>query len=770
MSGSLHRAPGPIRHRALALATILAGWFVLAAPIFAGGSFWRGDQALLLYPMRLYLRERLLRGEVPLWMPHLGVGRPFFAWILPATLDPLNALLLLPTPFGQDLYNAIHWAIAGLGAFGWLRALGRSRAAATFGALTLAYGSVFVSAGDSVGPYLWGNAFAPFALWLLAAVRPHDPPTSRARQVLGLAVCLAQMVFSGDPMSVWFVALLGAAHVADAGGDRARGGAVLLGGAAAAALLAAVQLLPAADLARVHRLGGVDVAAAARFALAPVRLLELIAAGPWGAPDGPRWMPTLQAVGAEEPFITSAYLGAATLPLAALGVARGRRGFAAVAALALVLALGRHTPVYAAWCTLAPPARYFRYAEKHLLLLVLALAPLVSAGVDVALAAPRRCARGALALAAGVAAVGATLAAVWHAAPEAGFAVARTAAVILGGAVALALAARQGRAHDVGRAALVLLGAADLLDAGVKVIATAPGWIYTRPSRVVRHVTRDPGGGAPVRVLRPPDGPRTVRAMTPEVYWDALIPNAGTWHGVAHVASYETERVPAWGALTAALRRDPLRLWRLSGARFTVQPTEALRGVPPSWVVGTMRQHGLSLLRVVDPAPRVYLARRSVAADSYAQAVAAVASAPFDVARDVVVEGGASGLAEGRCALVRDAVETLTLRCDTATGGWAVVTDAFADGWTASVQGVPARLHRANAIHRAVWVPAGSREVVMRYAPSGLRAGAWISAVAWAACLVALLATRARRATRGLVGARATGDADGAPSASTRVE
>jgi hypothetical protein len=84
------------------------------------------------------------------------------------------------------------------------------------------------------------------------------------RQALVLAVCLAQMVFSGDPMSVWFFALLGAAHVADADGARMRGAVVLVGGAAAAALLTAVQLLPAVALARVHRLHGVDAESAVR--------------------------------------------------------------------------------------------------------------------------------------------------------------------------------------------------------------------------------------------------------------------------------------------------------------------------------------------------------------------------------------------------------------------------------------------------------------------------------------------------------------------------
>lgn len=744
MEGAPTPTRRPFLHRVGSSALLVVGWFILTAPIFAGRSFWRDDQALLLYPMRLYLRERLLRGELPLWMPHLGVGRPFFAWILPATLDPLNALLLLPSPFGQDLYNALHWLIAALGAAGWLRALGRSRAAATFGAVTLGYGSVFVSAGDSVGPYLWGNAFTPFALWVLAAGGAHDPPAARARQALVLGVCLAQMVFSGDPMSVWFFALLGAAHVADAGDARRRGAVVLVGGAAVAALLAAVQLLPAVGLAQVHRLHGVDAESAVRFALAPVRLLELIAAGPWGAPDGPRWIPTLMALGAEGPFITSAYLGAATLPLAALGTARGRRGFAVLAALALVLALGRHTPAYAAWCALAPPARFFRYAEKHLLLLVLALTPLVAAGVDAALAAPRRLVGWGFGIAGVVAAVGAMLAATWTTAPDAGFALLRSAAVLIGVTCVLALVSRQRVTAAVGGALIVLVGAADLVGAGVRVIYTAPSWIFTRPSRVVRHVTRDRVGHAPVRVLRPPDTQGTVRAISPEAYWDALIPNAGTWLGVAHVASYETAQVSEWGPLTAALRRDPLRLWRLTGARFTLQPTSALRGVPPAWVVGSLRQHGLSLLRVEDPAPRVYLARRSVAAGSHAEAIAALSSASFDVSRDVAVEGGTSGVAAGRCALVRDAVETLTLRCDSPAGGWAVVTDAFAEGWTATVQGAPARLHRANAIHRAVWVPAGNLEVVMRYAPRGLRAGAWISAVAWTVCLGLLLATRVR--------------------------
>ena len=450
------------------------------------------------------------------------------------------------------------------------------------------------------------------------------------------------------------------------------------------------------------------------------------------------------------PFITSAYLGAAAIPLAALGAARTRRlaPFAALSALALLLALGRHTPVFPAWFAVALPARVFRYPEKHLMLFALALTPLLAAGFDALVAASRRrviwalSLSGVMALAAGVAAVA------WRAAPDAPASLLRSAGVLALAGGAMHLAARRGAREPVLAWALVALGALDVLSASVHALTFAPAWIYQRPSRITRRVRREAQGTELVRVLRPAELRTFGRAQSAFEYWDSLVPDTGTWHGLAHVSAYETERDPQWAPLIHALRGDPLRLWRLTGARFVAQPSRALAGLPPAWIVGSLQRYDLALLRVPDPAPRVFLARRAVGARDGAEALARLSDPSIDVARDAVIEGGDGADGSGRCALIADAIERLTVRCESAGGGWLVLTDAYAAGWRATVDGGAARIHRANGILRAVRVPAGRSEVVMRYEPFGVRAGAWVSGAALALCVVGLAVTR-RRARRG---------------------
>lgn len=57
------------------------------------------------------------------------------------------------------------------------------------------------------------------------------------------------------------------------------------------------------------------------------------------------------------------------------------------------------------------------------------------------------------------------------------------------------------------------------------------------------------------------------------------------------------------------------------------------------------------------------------------------------------------------------------------TGGWLVLPEPFARGWTARVDGAPAPIHPADVLFRALPVPPGAREVTMRYGPPGLTTG-----------------------------------------------
>jgi uncharacterized membrane protein YfhO len=73
-----------------------------------------------------------------------------------------------------------------------------------------------------------------------------------------------------------------------------------------------------------------------------------------------------------------------------------------------------------------------------------------------------------------------------------------------------------------------------------------------------------------------------------------------------------------------------------------------------------------------------------------------------------------------------------------------VLLDSFAAGWTATVDGVPARIERADLLARAVAIPPGEHEVVFAYRTPGLRLGVSVSAIAWLAGLAVLVALRRR--------------------------
>lgn len=74
--------------------------------------------------------------------------------------------------------------------------------------------------------------------------------------------------------------------------------------------------------------------------------------------------------------------------------------------------------------------------------------------------------------------------------------------------------------------------------------------------------------------------------------------------------------------------------------------------------------------------------------------------------------------------------EHLTIDVAGAAAGWLVLTDAHYPGWTAQIDGSPAEIRYANGYQRAVWLPAGSRTVEMRYRTPGLATGALLSGLA----------------------------------------
>lgn len=69
----------------------------------------------------------------------------------------------------------------------------------------------------------------------------------------------------------------------------------------------------------------------------------------------------------------------------------------------------------------------------------------------------------------------------------------------------------------------------------------------------------------------------------------------------------------------------------------------------------------------------------------------------------------------------------LRLRYEADRPAWVVVNEVHAPGWTATAHGTVLPLLRGNGLFRAVCVPAGQGELVLRYSPVDLWRSAWLS-------------------------------------------
>jgi hypothetical protein len=148
--------------------------------------------------------------------------------------------------------------------------------------------------------------------------------------------------------------------------------------------------------------------------------------------------------------------------------------------------------------------------------------------------------------------------------------------------------------------------------------------------------------------------------------------------------------------------------------------------------------------------PRAFVAAQVATAADDDAALALLAGASFDPAVTVILPADASPPAitgqmiGSEAAIVSESPEAVTVR---ATGpGYLVLTDAFYPGWTASVDGAPATIWRADVMFRAVALPEGEHTVLFAYQPWWLAWGFGVACAAWVAVVGAAAVLRRRSA------------------------
>jgi hypothetical protein len=163
------------------------------------------DLATQMVPWRAAVREALGRGEWPLINPHTLCGDVLAGAAQPAVYSPFTLLACLMDPAASfNFGGAIAFFLAALGAFLFARDLGCGEVAALFGAAAYAFN------GPLAFAILWplGFSWALLPLVMLGARRVVREPGFRAIALLTTAFVLE--ILAGHPESTLHVVALGA--------------------------------------------------------------------------------------------------------------------------------------------------------------------------------------------------------------------------------------------------------------------------------------------------------------------------------------------------------------------------------------------------------------------------------------------------------------------------------------------------------------------------------------------------------------------------------
>lgn len=751
--------------------------------VLSGQSFYFRDLSIYFFPLRHFVVEGLLKGEIRYWNPYVHEGTPV---TLPPVSYPLDLLqCLLPNESGLSLVLALHVPLAAVALMVLARSLGCSLTGAAAGGLVYALGGFCLS---SLNLYIYLQAVAWAPLVVLGLLRAAQ---GSARDV-ALAAVLTALALSTTGVEVVLQAILFGVVLSARPREPARsvrvGSALVLGGGLSGATLLVMWGL----LGDTARAGGFPVNVVLAHSIHPITFLQVVVGDLYGdlSDIANRWWGT-NFFPRGFPYLLSLYLGSAALCVAVVGARDGkvfRVRLALLALLAAFLCLGRWGGL-APLVDLLPALRKFRYPSKVFFTVHLAVALLTALGMDALEKGPDRSTwrrLAALGLASGALLVIAT-AVPWAfpgptrwllsgflpteiVAPFR-FSISRHIAqdAALGGLVALAagvvaLIRLRGWLRPTGGCvALVGLIAADLVRTGAGLNPMVAPSFY----RLSRETSQELGSlreGGRVFTCEVSESSAYLRARAAKParheVWsfatmlDTLTPELNLLTSIPTAYSVDlTMLVPVDRVLSteeASCRSFATLVGRLRGAGIAhvisldplSHPDLRLRAVVEPSRIAPLAIH---IYALTAPLPLRFVASsvRTSAGPSSAKPAARSPALPED--QGVVVEGLAAGItgASGRVASVAETPDEIEMVVEADGPTVVVVRDAHAAGWSARVNGSPAPVLRADGRHRAVPVPAGTSRVVLSYRPPGLWPGLTLTIVS--SMLVLLLWRRRRR-------------------------
>jgi Bacterial membrane protein YfhO len=737
----------------LAILTLLAGLFF--RDIILGTAYFWEDFLYQNYPFRSFAATSMAFGQLPLWNPYIFGGMPFLADIQTAVFYLPSTALTLAVHHGAlhhywlEIMIILHYPLAGGGMFFLARSFGMQRVSALFSGLAFMLSGFMIAHAIHQQIVTLAAWYPAMLLLFRRALQQHQ-----WMWVCAGAAVLGHSTLAGFPqLSLYLYSLLGLFFLfelfstyrgarllsRDARTMTARAAAIVLLSLA----IAGLQLLPTMELSPFSQRAEITYAKSTEGSLSWGQLLTFIFPKYFGTSRAEQyayWGP-----GDYWHFWeTCVYVGIPTLLLALFTLPLVRRHkyvlfFWGLLGLSLLYALGGNFPLQRIVFDTVPGFSLFRNPARTSVLISFAAALLAGWGLDALLSREGDTRNSAL-LRRIVLAAAATAAAVWI----------LTATGALHSAFPFLsnprVAAAVQRDTLAGMGFLLATGA--LLYYALRKRPLSPGLALFLPALLFLDMSWF-GGNQPLSTVNPAEYfSRSRRIVEP----------------LKREGEKELFRISTRTAGGMVMDRNQGMIDRL----FTMEgytPLALKRRFPPLATADqlndlmnvkykTVTEEGgrISFVHQTTYLPRAFVVHRMYVARNDSDCVRYLSSTEFDP-RSIAVFDSDPGFAlpasvaspSWKAEVTAYANNEIALDVETSAEGILVLSELYYPGWTATVDGMRADVHRVDYNLRGIVVPAGRHAVVVLFTPSSFSRGMFITLAALGVCGIGFAVSFRRR-------------------------